>query len=92
MGRPANDTAKLSPGLRQDILDLGVRAGRSELHNEIFRMIKYAVEEMVTAGDQASRLLEFWTAIVERLFGLPLRDAQARARPWTLELFASSLP
>lgn len=51
------------------------------MHNEIFRMIKYAVEEMVTAGEQASRLLEFWTAIVERLFGLPLRDAQARARP-----------
>jgi hypothetical protein len=42
-------------------------------------MIKYAVEEMVTAGDQASRLLEFWTGIVEQLFGLPPRDAQARA-------------
>ncbi len=48
------------------------------MHNDIFRMIKYAVEEMVTAGDQASRLLEFWTAIVEQLFGLPPRDAQAR--------------
>jgi len=48
------------------------------VHNDIFRMIKYAVEEMVTAGDQASRLLEFWTAIVEQLFGLPPRDAQAR--------------
>ncbi|KAK9837425.1 hypothetical protein WJX81_001540 [Elliptochloris bilobata] len=48
-----------------------------ELHNEVFKMIKYAVEEMISAGDQASRLLEFWTAIVERLFGLPLRDPQA---------------
>ena len=49
-----------------------------ELHNEIFKMIKYAVEEMISAGDQAARLLEFWTSIVERLFGLPPRDAQAR--------------
>ena len=44
------------------------------VHDDIYNVIKYAVEEILTA-EQAERALTMWISVVEPLFGLPKRTA-----------------
>ncbi len=46
-----------------------------EVHDDIHRVIKYSVEEMLSQ-DAAKRALRFWVESVEPLFGLPPRATE----------------
>ncbi len=44
------------------------------IHNDVFKVIKWGVEEICNA-EVCSKMLEFWVTFVEPFFGLPPRSA-----------------
>ncbi|KAK9814633.1 hypothetical protein WJX72_009077 [[Myrmecia] bisecta] len=64
--------ARLAPDLTFDYKDRVV-------HDDVYVVVKYAVKEMCTSGDTAERIMEFWYAFVEVLFGMPPRSVAEKA-------------
>lgn len=62
----------ITPNLEFDYTD-------SELHEDLYKLIKYSCEEVCSSKEQLDKVLGLWTNFVERILGVPCRPHDSEA-------------
>lgn len=70
----------------------------SDVHEDVFRIIKYSCEEVCSTKDQLSKVLRFWTTFLEPILGVHSRqhgsetaDDHDASKPQTLKSSTASI-
>lgn len=68
----AGSRYSITPNLEFDYTD-------SELHEDLYKLIKYSCEEVCSSKEQLDKVLGLWTNFVEQILGVPCcpRDSEA---------------
>lgn len=62
----------LTPNLEFDYAD-------SELHDDLYKLIKYSCEEICSSEEQLNKVLRLWTNFLEPILGVPCRPYDSEA-------------
>ncbi|XP_009630074.1 paired amphipathic helix protein Sin3-like 2 isoform X1 [Nicotiana tomentosiformis] len=62
----------LTPNLEFDYAD-------SELHEDLYKLIKYSCEEVCSSEEQLNKVLRLWTNFLEPILGIPCRPYDSEA-------------
>ncbi|KAH0707948.1 paired amphipathic helix protein Sin3-like 2 [Solanum tuberosum] len=62
----------ITPNLEFDYTD-------SELHEDLYKLIKYSCEEVCSSKEQLDKVLGLWTNFVEQILGVPCRPHDSEA-------------
>ncbi|GER29438.1 ABC transporter B family member [Striga asiatica] len=61
----------IAAGRRHSVItDLEFEYANAEVHEDIFKIIKYSCEEICSTKDQCNKVLRFWTTFLEPMFGV----------------------
>ncbi|PKA63860.1 Paired amphipathic helix protein Sin3-like 4 [Apostasia shenzhenica] len=61
----ANRRSKV-PHIEFEYMDL-------DIHNDLYQIVKYSCQEVVTSSDQLEKVMKIWTTFLEPIFGVPPR-------------------